>query len=317
MGVYIVRRLLWLPFLLFAVTLLTFALGRFGPGDPVAVMLGNRYTEERAKPLRKALGLDRPFFVQYGDYMWGAIRGDLGESLRFRGRAVRDLLGPKIWVSVQVNLAAMSVSLAIGLPLGFMIAHKQGTWIDPTTVTTFIVIMSIPIMVTIPFLMWAFCLKLDMVPCSGWGGFWDLRMIIPAVSMGILGVAGLARLMRASTLDVMGQDFIRTAYAKGLSTLTVDSRHILKNAMIPIITVPLVFPGGDLHHELHRREDRRVPGRREPVDRLHIQQGLSRHHGLCHNRVDRVRAGEPVGRHLVRLHRPQDPLPLEAIEKWR
>ena len=237
MGVYIVRRLLWLPFLLFAVTLLTFALGRFGPGDPVAVMLGNRYTEERAKPLRKALGLDRPFFVQYGDYMWGAIRGDLGESLRFRGRAVRDLLGPKIWVSVQVNLAAMSVSLAIGLPLGFMIAHKQGTWIDPTTVTTFIVIMSIPIMVTIPFLMWAFCLKLDMVPCSGWGGFWDLRMIIPAVSMGILGVAGLARLMRASTLDVMGQDFIRTAYAKGLSTLTVDSRHILKNAMIPIITV--------------------------------------------------------------------------------
>ncbi|MCH8205907.1 MAG: ABC transporter permease [Chloroflexi bacterium] len=237
MGIYVVRRLLWLPFLLFAVTLVTFALGRFGPGDPVVVMLGNRYTEERAKPLRQALGLDRPFFVQYGDYMWGVLRGDLGESLRFRGRAVRDLLGPKMWVSFQVNIAAMAVSLGIGLPVGFMIAHKQGMWMDPATVAGFLILMSIPIMVTIPFLLWIFCLKLSLVPCSGWGGFWDLRMVIPAASMGILGVAGLARLMRASTLDVMGQDFIRTAYAKGLSGFTVDSRHILKNAMIPIITI--------------------------------------------------------------------------------
>jgi peptide/nickel transport system permease protein len=237
MGIYILRRLMWLPFLLFAVTLVTFALGRFGPGDPVAVMLGNRYTEERAKPLRHSLGLDRPFFVQYGDYMWGVLRGDLGESLRFRGRAVRDLLGPKLWVSFQVNIAAMAVSLGLGLPVGFMIAHRQGTWIDPATVAGFLVLMSIPIMVTIPFLMWVLCLKVGVVPCSGWGGFWDLRMIIPAGSMGILGVAGLARLMRASTLDVMGQDFIRTAHAKGLSGFAVDSRHILKNAMIPIITV--------------------------------------------------------------------------------
>lgn len=237
MGFYIARRLLWLPFLLFAVTLVTFALGRFGPGDPVVVMLGSRYTEERAKPLRHSLGLDRPFFVQYVDYMWGTLQGDLGESIRFRGRSVRELLGPKIWVSLQVNLAAMAVSLSIGLPVGFWIAHKQGTWMDPTIVAAFIVLMSIPIMVTIPFLMWTFCLKLSVVPCSGWGGFWDLRMIIPAVSMGILGVAGLARLMRASTLDVMGQDFIRTAYAKGLSTFAVDTRHILKNAMIPIVTV--------------------------------------------------------------------------------
>ena len=237
MGAYVLRRLLWLPVLLFAVTLVTFALGRFGPGDPVVVMLGARYTEERAKPIREALGLDRPFIVQYGDYMWGAVRGDLGESLRFRGRPVGELLWSKIWVSFQVNIAAMAVSLAIGLPVGFWIAHRQGTWLDPTTVSIFLVLMSIPIMVTIPFLMWSFCLKLGLLPCAGWGGFWDTRMIIPAVSMGVLGVAGLARLMRASTLDVMGQDFIRTAHAKGLSSFHVDSRHILKNAMIPIVTV--------------------------------------------------------------------------------
>ena len=237
MGAYVFRRLLWLPFLLFAVTLVTFALGRFGPGDPVVVMLGARYTEERAKPIREALGLDRPFIVQYGDYMWGALRGDLGESLRFRGRAVGELLWSKMWVSLQVNAAAMAVSLVIGLPVGFWIAHRQGTWLDPATVSLFLILMSIPIMVTIPFLMWSFCLKLGLLPCSGWGGFWDTRMIIPAVSMGVLGVAGLARLMRASTLDIMGQDFIRTAHAKGLSSFDVDSRHILKNAMIPIVTV--------------------------------------------------------------------------------
>lgn len=237
MGMYIARRLLWLPFLLIVVSLVTFTLGRYGPGDPVSVMLGDRYTEERAKPLRRSLGLDRPFFVQYADYIWGAIRGDLGESIRFRGRSVSELLRPKIWVSLQVNIAAMFVSVTIGLPIGFWIAHKQGTWLDPATISTFIIIMSIPIMVTIPFLMWVFCLKFGVLPCSGWGGFWDLRMVIPAVSMGLLGVAGLARLMRASTLDVMGQDFIRTAHAKGLSSFTVDSRHILKNALIPIVTV--------------------------------------------------------------------------------
>ena len=239
MWLYITRRLLWLPVLLLAASLVTFTLGRFGPGDPVEVMLGNRYDPDSAvtKSLRKELGLDRPFVSQYVSYVWNALRGDFGESYRFRGRPVRSLLASKVWVSFQVNMAALIVSLSIGLPLGFFIAHKQGTWKDPSAVAMSLILMSIPIMVTIPAFLWATCLKTDLLPCSGWGGFWDVRIIAPAVVMGIPGVAGLMRLMRASTLDVMGQDFIRTAHAKGLTTIAVDYRHILRNAMIPIITI--------------------------------------------------------------------------------
>ena len=237
MWVYIVRRLLWLPFMLLAVSMVTFTLGRFGPGDPVVTMLGPRYEEELASRLRHQLGLDRPYFVQYGDYMWGFIRGDFGESFLQRGRAVRDLIGPKMWVSAQLASAALLVSVSIGLPLGFWIAHRQGRWEDPAVVAFALVLMSIPFMVSAPALLWVLCLKFHWVPCSGWGGLFDARIVVPAIAMGIPGVAGLARLMRASTLDVLGQDFIRTARAKGLSDFDVDTRHVFQNAMIPIVTV--------------------------------------------------------------------------------
>lgn len=237
MWTYITRRLLWVPILLLAASFVTFTLGRFGPGDPVTVILGARYEEEAADRLRENLGLNDPFFVQYGNYVWDALHGDFGESIRFRGQSVSSLLGPRIWVSFRVNAAAMIVSLGIGLPLGFWIAHKQGQWHDPTTVAIALVIMSIPIMVSIPFMLWVFCLKLGWLPCSGWGGFFDVRIIVPAITMGLPAVAGLARLMRASTLDVMGQDFIRTARAKGMSEFAIDRVHVLKNAMIPIVTI--------------------------------------------------------------------------------
>ena len=165
------------------------------------------------------------------------MRGDFGESLRFRGRSVSSLLVSKMWVSFQVNLAAMIVSLFLGLPLGFWIAHRQGSWVDPASIALSLMLMSIPIMVSIPLVLWALCLKLHWVPCAGWGGLFDLRIIVPAITMGIPGIAGLARLMRASTLDVMGQDFIRTAHSKGIHPITVDYRHILRNAIIPIITI--------------------------------------------------------------------------------
>ncbi len=238
MWVYIARRLIWLPVLLFAVSFVTFALFRFVPGDPVTIMLGNRYDEKRATVLRESLGLDRPYMVQYGDYMWDVVRyGDFGESFRFPGRSVLGLIGPKLWVSAQVGIAALVISLGVGLPLGFLIAHRQGRWEDPATVATAILLMSIPVMVTIPALLWGLCLKLHWVPCAGWGGLFDARIVIPAIALGVPGVAGITRLMRASTLDVMGQDFIRTARSKGLSEFTIDSRHILKNALIPVVTI--------------------------------------------------------------------------------
>ena len=222
---------------MFATSVMVFSLFRLVPGDPVTVMLGARYTEERAERLRETFGLNRHIVVQYADYMAGVFRGDFGESFRFRGRAVNELLWAKIKVSAQLNIAALAIVIGLGLPLGFYIAHRQGSWQDPLAVASAVMLMSIPIMVTAPFMLWAFCLKLHWVPCSGWGGFFDSRIVIPAIVMGVPGIAGMARLMRASTLDVMHQDFIRTARAKGLDETTIDRRHVFKNAMIPIVTV--------------------------------------------------------------------------------
>ena len=234
---YIVKRLLWLPVLLLAASLMTFTLGRFGPGDPVRVILGNRYDEQIAERIRAQLGLDRPFFVQYGDYIWNFVQGDFGESYRYRGQPVRELIIRKMWVSAQLAMAAMAISLGFGLPIGFFIAHRQGRWEDPAAVTIALVLMSIPVMVSVPALLWTFCLKLGWVPCSGWGGVLDPRIVVPALTMGIPGIAGLTRLMRASTLDTLGQDFIRTAHSKGLGQMVVNGRHVFRNSLIPIVTI--------------------------------------------------------------------------------
>ena len=237
MWFYILRRLIWLPFLLLVVTFITFVMVRIVPGDPIVVMLGSRYDSEIAQNIRDQLGLHRPFLVQYLDYIWDAMRGDFGESFRFRGQSVSSLLISKMWVSLQVNLAALTASVLIGLPLGFFIAHRQGSWQDPVVVSIGFILGAIPIMVTIPAVLWIGCLKLDLLPCSGWGGIFDLRIIVPIITLGIFGFAGIMRLMRSSTLDVLGQDYIRTAKAKGLSTFQIDRRHVLKNALIPVITV--------------------------------------------------------------------------------
>ena len=238
MWVYVVRRLVWLPFALMAVSIVTFGLGRIAPGDPVEVILGARATPEAVERLRASMGLDKHIVVQYGEYMWNFIHGDLGESYTYRGRPVTSLIGSKMWVSAQLGIAASIISVAIGLPLGFFVAHKQAQWQDPVTIASAVFLMSVPVAVSAPLMLWAFCLKLDIVPhCSGWGGLFDSRIIIPALIMGVPGIAGFARMMRASTLDVLGQDFIRTAQAKGLSGLVIDKRHVLRNAMIPIITI--------------------------------------------------------------------------------
>ena len=237
MWVYVINRLAFLPVLVLAVSLVTFTLVQVGPGDPVVAMLGNRYSEERANLIREEFGLNRPFYVQYVDYMQGFVRGDFGESFRYRGQPVRDIIVPKMWVSAQLSLIALAISLGVGLPVGFYIAHKQGMWQDPTAVFIALVLMSIPVFISGPAMLWALCLKLHWIPCSGWGGLWDLRIIVPAIVMGVPGIAGMMRLMRSNTLDVMGQDFIRTAHAKGLGTIRIDTRHVLRNSMIPIVTI--------------------------------------------------------------------------------
>ncbi len=237
MGAFIARRLLWLPFLLLIVSLVTVALGTYGPGDPVEVRLGTRANPETVARLRQQMGLERPFFVQWGDYVRKAVKGDFGESYTFRGQTVSGLVAKKIWVSAQLTFAAMFIGIGLGIPLGLLAALKQGTWLDGALVSFALFFNATPVFITAPVLIILFALKLHLVPTGGWDGLFSTQIIMPALVMGLPGIAGLARMTRASALEVLGQDYIRTARAKGLTEFTIQVRHVLRNALIPVITI--------------------------------------------------------------------------------
>ena len=237
MAPYIVRRLVWLPCILIVASFVTFVLGRFGPGDPVEVILGQYNKPEVVERIREQRGLNDPIIVQYGRYLGQVVRGDFGESYKYRGRDVADLLKKKMWVSAQLNFAALIISLGLGIPIGLYAALSQGTAKDTLAVAFTLLGQSFPVFLTAPALLMIFALKLDILPTHGWGGFFDTRIILPAVVMGIPGVAFFTRLVRASTLEIISQDYVRTARSKGLGENVVRRRHILRNSMIPVVTV--------------------------------------------------------------------------------
>lgn len=241
---YIIRRLLWLPVVLLAVSLITFTLGYYAPGDPVEVMLGQRVNPAAAERLREELGLNRPFFERYLDFVLRAANGDFGESYKYRGQAVTDLIADKVWVSVQLGLAGLALAFALGIPLGILAALKQGTWLDDLIVGTTLVLNSIPVFFTLPMMLLIFVRTLHWLPSSGWGGLFDSRIIIPAVVMALPGLAVITRQMRASTLDVLYQDYVRVARAKGLPESTVMVRHVVRNALLPLWTILGLSLGG-------------------------------------------------------------------------
>jgi len=236
-GTYIIHRLIWLPIILLIVSFITFALGRFGPGDPVEVLMGQYADEQVVERIREQRGFNDPVVIQYVRYIKNVVRGDFGESFKYRGRTVSELLKKKMWVSAQLNMAALFLSVSIGIPLGLFAALRQGTYWDTATVAFTLLGQSIPVFLTAPVVLLVFALKLDILPTHGWGGLFDTRVILPAVVMGVPGIALITRLTRASTLEVISQDYIRTARAKGLSEFTVQRRHVLRNAMIPVITM--------------------------------------------------------------------------------
>ena len=236
MAPYILRRLLWLPVILLVVSFVTFVMGRYGPGDPVQVLMGSKYDPAAAERLREQLGLNDNIIVQYGRYIGNVIQGDFGESYKYRGRTVAELLRAKMWVSAQLNIAALALSVGLGVPIGLFAALRQGSWWDTAAVAMTLFWQSIPVFLTAPLLLIIFALELDVLPTHGFGGIFDARIILPALAMGIPGVAILTRLTRASALEVIGQDYVRTAHAKGLPEMTVRYRHILRNALIPVVT---------------------------------------------------------------------------------
>lgn len=233
---YILRRLLWLPVILLVVSFVTFVMGRYGPGDPVQVLMGTKYDPAAAERLREQLGLNDNILIQYGRYIGKVVRGDFGESYKYRGRTVAELLRAKMWVSAQLNIAALALSVGLGVPIGLFAALRQGSWWDTAAVAMTLLWQSVPVFLTAPLLLIIFALELDILPTHGFGGLLDARIILPAFAMGIPGVAIFARLTRASALEVISQDYVRTARAKGLPERAVRYRHILRNALIPVVT---------------------------------------------------------------------------------
>ena len=234
---YILRRLLWAPLILFAVTFLTFMAARFGPGDPVTIAAGQYRDPEILERVRHEKGLDKNPLEQYRIYIGNVLQGDLGESFRLRDRPVSEIIFPKMWVSAQLGLVALIITFSVGIPVGILAALRQGTWMDPATISTFLFFQSVPVLVTVPVMLLVFVLKLHWLPTGGWEGIFSKHIIMPALALSLPGIAGVARLMRAMTLDVLKEDYVRTARAKGLQEFTVVSRHVARNALLPMTTI--------------------------------------------------------------------------------
>jgi ABC-type dipeptide/oligopeptide/nickel transport system permease component len=233
---FIIRRIIAaIPVLIF-ITAGTFFLGRFAPGDPVTVRTGGKATPEQVATIRQTLGLNDPIPVQYLRYMENLAHGDLGTSLRHPGVKISELIFPKLLVSTQLLLLPTILIFAVGLPLGIYTATRQGHWQDPLTIGSLLFVAAIPEVLLIPVLQVIFAIKLKWLPVGGWDGIVSSRIILPAIVLTIPSLGGLARLMRGSILQVMGEDFIRTARAKGLNERVVLVRHVARNAMLPIVT---------------------------------------------------------------------------------
>jgi ABC-type dipeptide/oligopeptide/nickel transport system permease component len=232
---YITQRLLHAIPVLIGISLLTFLMLHLVPGDPVLIFAGDKpMTEERAAEIRHQLGLDRPMWVQYWDYASHALRGDLGRGLRSQ-RPVLDSILEALPSTLQLTFTALLLAALIGIFLGIVAAVAHGTWADTASMGVAMLGVSMPVFYSSLLLIMFFSFRLGWFPATGQGGL--ERLVMPATALGLASAAALARLVRSSMLEVLGQEYIVTAHAKGLTSGAVVLRHALKNALIPTITM--------------------------------------------------------------------------------
>jgi ABC-type dipeptide/oligopeptide/nickel transport system permease component len=235
MSRYIIRRILWFIPVLVALTIFTFVLVRVIPGGPFDRVGDRTLPPEIVANLEAKYNLNKPVWQQYLDYMWNLIQLDLGPSFSYRTRTVNDIIAQSLPVSAQLGVMSIALGVIIGIPAGCLAALKHNTWIDHTS--TFIAILgySIPSLVMGPVLIWIFALKLGWFPVARWEG--PMYWVLPVITLGVGLSAGIARLTRGSLLQVLQEDYIRTARAKGLRERVVVVGHALKNSLIPVVTV--------------------------------------------------------------------------------
>lgn len=243
MGRYIIQRILILIPLLLAISLLTFILVHLAPGDPIATQFGmnmKRLEPERIEAIREELGLNDPLAVQYLRYLGNLLKGDMGQSLTTK-KPVLDEITDRLPATIQLTLAAMFISLLLAIPLGILSAVKRGSFVDKLGMSGALLGVSMPSFWVGIMLMLLFSLQLGWLPSSGRGDGTTVgsikALILPALTLGMALMGLTTRLMRSSMLEVLGQDYMRTARSKGLRSFVVLNRHGLRNALIPVVTI--------------------------------------------------------------------------------
>lgn len=238
---YIIRRLISMIPVLIGITLITFILINVVPGDPVVNMMGKRVDAQTIANIRHQLGLDRPLYIQYFDFLFKAMRGDFGKSF-YNHQDVMETILQRFPVTVKLSLSSMIVAVIIGISVGIISSVKQYTFFDHSSMIIALMGISAPVFWVALILQLIFGLKLKWLPISGYSGV--EYMILPAIALGTRFAATIARMTRSSMLEVIRQDYIRTARAKGLSERVVIYKHALKNAMIPVVTIIGLQIGG-------------------------------------------------------------------------
>jgi ABC-type dipeptide/oligopeptide/nickel transport system permease component len=242
---YVLRRLAFIPVVLLVVSFITFALGRFAPSDYVEIQAGSKARPETIERVREERGLNDPVVVQYVRYMSDFAQGDFGTSVKYR-LPVEDVIMPRLWVSLQINVAVILISWLIAVPAGTWAALKRDTWLDPLTIGLLLIPASIPVLIATPILQWLFAVKLSLLPSGGWSeaeyfgiefGLFSTKAILPVFTLTLVSLAAIARYMRSQVIEVLDQDYVRTAQSKGLSGNVVVVRHVMRNALLPIVTL--------------------------------------------------------------------------------
>ncbi len=234
MSGYILCRIFSALIVIFGVVFIVFMLIHMVPGDPVEVMLGESASSVDREMLRQTLGLDKPLTEQFYQYLYKLSQFDLGTSLHSK-QPVSELLVERIPPTVELTLAALLVAFLMAFPLGILAALKKDRWQDTTAMTFSLLGISIPNFLMGPLLILLFSIMLGWFPVSGRDGL--ISLVLPALTLGTALAAILSRMIRASLLEVLNEDYIRTARAKGLGTARVIGLHALKNAMLPVVTL--------------------------------------------------------------------------------
>jgi peptide/nickel transport system permease protein len=242
MFAYISRRVLATIPVMLLVALFVFSLLYIAPGDPAAIIAGDQATPQDVDRIRASLGLDRPFLIRFGEWLWHVVQGDLGVSI-FTNLPVTHMIAQRIEPTMTLMALTLFLSLVTAIPMGVIAAWRHGTWIDRLVMATAVFGFSTPVFVVGYLLAYIFALELDWLPVQGFvsisQGLWPClrNLILPAVALGLIFIALIARITRATMLDVLSQDYVRTARAKGVGQRGILFVHALKNAAVPIVTI--------------------------------------------------------------------------------